>query len=167
MQGLELLTHGLQEGVALAVAIFASRGQGGERPGDAVPHVYFWKASASGPGDSENADVQGDSRGGVPICGLAGRERLYSDGPEPAAVSRTQPACVTPGWANAGQKRDRGCTEGSLLQQPLPQQQLGEGAGLAWLGERQFCFLFSGQGGIAVQAALLRLGQREKEKLHS
>lgn len=64
-------------------------------------------------------------------------------------------------------RSEKGCTEGSLSQQPLPQQRLGEGAGLAWLGERQFCFLFSGQGGIAVQAALLRLGQRKKEKLHS
>lgn len=32
-------------------------------------------------------------------------------------------------------------------------QRSGEATGLAWLGERQFCFLFFGQGGMAAQTA--------------
>lgn len=156
LQGSDLLAHGLQEGVALAAAIFTSRGQGGEWPGGAVPCVYFWKAKWSLRLRKRRRSVEAVEEEFPPVAQLVGN-----------GSARTAPSLLRSAGCSQGTRHQRVLLRsGQALARSKPgavprarcrsspcRQRWGEAAGLAWLGERQFCFLFSGQGGVAGQAA--------------
>lgn len=147
-----MLARGLQEGVALAAAIFtrrAARGCGSVRVFLGREHVWAWRLGKR----RRSIEAVEEEEEFPPLGWLSGT----------AALGRPRARCEQ--WDAAGGIAAGVCYSGvgecSGSEQPLPAAiggsrrvgLAGKAAELAWLGRRQFCFLFSGQGGIAGQAA--------------